>query len=198
MKLVIATKNAGKLREVAAYLDGAGAGVELLSLADFSGFPDIEENGGTFLENALIKARTVASVTGLPALADDSGLVVDALDGAPGVRSARFAPTDAERNAKLLVMLDTVPDDARTARFVCALAFVGPDGSEWTTEGVCEGTIARKPIGEDGFGYDPIFYYPPLDATFAQLPRDMKNSVSHRGIALRAFAEASSSLGFTG
>ncbi len=198
MKLVIATKNAGKLSEVAAYLDGAGAGVELLSLADFPGFPDIEENGGTFLENALIKARTVSSVTGLLALADDSGLVVDALDGAPGVRSARFAPTDAERNAKLLVMLDTVPDYARTARFVCAMAFVGPDGSEWTTEGVCEGIIARKPIGEDGFGYDPIFYYPPLDATFAQLPRDMKNSVSHRGIALRAFAGAAASLGLTG
>lgn len=188
MKLVIATKNAGKLREVAATLDGCG--IELFSLADFPDMPEPDENSPTFIGNALIKSRAVAAHTGLAALADDSGLEVDALDGAPGVRSARFAPDDKSRISRLLELMKDVDDERRTARFVCALALVRPDGFEWTTVGTCEGMITRAPSGANGFGYDPIFRYPPLDATFAEIPGDVKNKVSHRGKAIEAFRQA--------
>lgn len=188
MKLVIATSNPGKIREIAAVL--AGTGIELLSLADFPDMPEIVEDGFTFLENALKKARTTAAYTGLPALADDSGLMVDALGGEPGVRSARFAPTTDERNRKLLDLLRDVPDGKRTARFVCALALVRPDGFEWVTEGVAEGIITREPAGAAGFGYDPVFFYPPLGKTFAEISGPEKNAVSHRGKALEAFKKA--------
>ncbi len=188
MKLIMATGNKGKLKEIAASLGNSG--IEILSLADFPEIPEIEENGATFLENAFIKARTVAKATGIQALADDSGLVVDALDGAPGVRSARFAPTTEERNGKLLDLMREIPDSERTARFVCAMAFVRPDGFEWSTEGTVEGLITRESQGGSGFGYDPLFYYPPFEATFAEIDRDRKNTVSHRGKAIQNFADA--------
>ena len=197
MKLVIASTNRGKLSEVVAALDGT-PGIETVSLADIPGIPEIVEDGGTFIANALIKARAVCGLTGLPTLADDSGLVVDALDGAPGVLSARFAPTTPERNEKLLRLILDLPDDRRTARFVCAMALVRPDGFEWTTEGAAEGVITREPAGTEGFGYDPLFYYPPLDATFAEIPRDLKNTISHRGRALAAFREAVAADGILG
>ena len=188
MKLVIATSNRGKLDEFAAILQNSG--IKLSSLADFPDMPEIHENGSTFLENALLKARAVTSFTGLASIADDSGLEVDALEGRPGVMSARFAPTTKERNAKLLELMKDVEDERRTARFVCALALVRPDGFEWTTTGVCEGCITRKPSGREGFGYDPVFYYAPLGKTFAEIPRKVKNEISHRGQALKAFREA--------
>ncbi len=186
--LVIATKNNGKLVEFRAVLEGSG--IQIHSLADYPDLPEIEENGATFLENALIKARETCARTGLPALADDSGLVVDALNGEPGVRSARFAPTTDERNAKLLDLLADVPDENRTARFVCALALVRPDSFEWTTEGTVEGVITRSPSGASGFGYDPLFLYPPLGMTFAEIPIEDKNKISHRGKALAEFRKA--------
>jgi len=188
VKLVIATSNKGKLVEVSALL--ANTRIECISLADFPDIPDIIENGATFLENALIKARAASNCTGLPSLTDDSGLEVDALEGRPGVMSARLAPTPEARNNKILELLKKVDDEFRTARFVCALALVHPDGFEWTTVGTCEGTITKEPLGDNGFGYDPLFYYKPLGATFAEIPREIKNSISHRGRALRAFKKA--------
>lgn len=188
MKLVVATTNNGKLKEIATRLETYG--VEILSITDFPDMPSIAENGDTFVDNALIKARSVAAFTGLAALADDSGLEVDSLGGAPGVLSARFAPTDRERNARLLESMKDISDSNRTARFVCALAFVRPDGFEWTTEGVCEGVITREPSGSNGFGYDPVFFYPPMGVTFAELTKEEKNRVSHRGKALDMFAKA--------
>lgn len=186
--LLIATNNRGKLAEFRALLEETG--IRLRSLADYPDMPDTEENGATFLENALIKARAARDYSGLPSLADDSGLMVDALDGEPGVRSARFAPTTEERNAKLLSLLRGVPDARRTARFVCALALVRPDGFEWTTEGKVEGIILHSPAGTDGFGYDPLFLYPPLGLSFAEIPMDEKNKISHRGTALAIFRRA--------
>lgn len=188
MKLVIATRNPGKVNEIGALLSDDK--IELLSLADYPDMAEIAEDGDTFLENALIKARVTAGHTGLPALADDSGLTVDALDGEPGVRSARFAPSTEKRNRKLLRLLKGIPDDARTARFVCALALARPDGFEWTTIGICEGRITRTPAGNEGFGYDPIFFYPPLSKTFAELSPREKNVISHRGRALQVFKTA--------
>jgi len=188
VRIVIATSNPGKFMEIASFLEDTG--VVPSSLEDFPGIPEIEENGATFMENALIKARAVCSYTGVASLADDSGLEVDALGGRPGVMSARFAPTTPERNEKLLELLEGVEDERRTARFVCALAFVRPDGFEWTTLGVCEGRITRKPAGAEGFGYDPLFFYEPLGKTFAELPRGLKNEISHRGRALAVFREA--------
>ena len=188
MKLVIATYNRGKYVEFSALLQNTG--LELYSLADFPEMPEIVENGSSFLENALIKALAVSSFTGLTSLADDSGLEVDALAGKPGVMSARFAPSAEARNMKVLKLMREVNDDSRTARFVCALALVRPEGFEWTTTGNCEGLITRKPAGECGFGYDPIFYYEPLGATFAEIPSEVKNRISHRGCALEVFKKA--------
>jgi XTP/dITP diphosphohydrolase len=187
-KLVIATLNQGKLAEFQTLLEDSG--IRLLSLADFTGMPPIEENGSSFLENARIKARQTCDFTGFPSLADDSGLEVDALSGLPGIHSARFAPTADERNSRLLKLLAGVPCQKRTARFVCALAFVRLDGFEWTATGICEGMIAPEPSGSGGFGYDPLFYYPPLGLTFAEIPLEEKNRISHRGRALEAFKKA--------
>lgn len=188
MKLVIASSNRGKIAEFRKLLENND--IILSSLADYSDMPEIIEDGATFLENALKKARITSSFTCLSALADDSGLEVDALDGAPGVYSARFAPTSEARNDKLLTMLEKVPASKRTARFVCALALVRPDGFEWTTLGVCEGTITHESHGGSGFGYDPVFYYAPFAKTFAEITPDEKNSVSHRGRAMQAFKKA--------
>jgi len=190
MKLVIATSNRGKIAEFEKLLENTD--ISLSSLIDYPDAPEIIEDGATFLENALKKARQTSSFTGLPALADDSGLEVDALDGKPGVLSARFASTSGARNSKLLKMLDSVPvpDHLRTARFVCVLALVRRDGFEWTTTGICEGKITHEPRGDSGFGYDPVFYYEPFGKTFAEIPPELKNTVSHRGNAMQAFKEA--------
>lgn len=185
-KLVIATGNKGKLKEFQRLLEPLG--VEILSLADFPTIGEIEETGKTFAENALIKARTTALKTGFLSLADDSGLEVDFLQGAPGVNSARFAgePTDDKRNnQKLLDLLKNIPLPQRTGRFKCVIAIVQPNGEEFTVEGKCEGLILEEEKGGKGFGYDPLFYVPQYDNTFAQLDMDIKNEISHRGKATR-------------
>ena len=182
-RLVVATKNAGKAAEVAHAL--ADLPYEIVSLSDYADAPDIEETGTTFVENAVVKATSYARFSGELTLADDSGLEVDALDGAPGVLSSRFAPTDPERISRLLELLKDVPDDKRTARFRCAVAIAEPDGRVQTCEGTVEGIISREPAGTHGFGYDPVFYLPDRSLTMAQLTREEKNAISHRGQALR-------------
>jgi len=182
-KLVVATTNQGKAREVAQLLEGLP--YEIVSLAGYPDAPDVDETGSTFVENAVQKATAYARFTGELTIADDSGLEVDALDGAPGVFSSRFAPTDPERNAKLLDLIKDVPDQNRTARFRCAVAVAEPDGGVQTCEGAVEGRIAREPKGANGFGYDPIFYVPELAKHMAELEASEKNAVSHRGSALR-------------
>lgn len=186
MELVIATRNAGKRREFARLAEGLGLHVR--SLDEFPEAGEPAETGETFEENALIKARAAAEATGLWALADDSGLCVDALDGAPGVRSARYAEgSDADRWRKLLEVLANVPDSERGAAFVCVLALVSPDGREIVESGRCEGTIAREPKGAGGFGYDPVFQVKGDAAgrTMAELAPEEKGAISHRA---RAFA----------
>jgi XTP/dITP diphosphohydrolase len=186
-KLVVATKNAGKLKEVKALL--ANYPFTVLSLADFSDLPEIAETGLTFAENARIKAMAVAEHTGLMALGDDSGLEVDYLDGAPGVFSARFAGEGADdrlNNQKLLSLLAGVPPEQRTARFRCVMALVIPGNRQvYFTEGTCPGLIGNEPVGEQGFGYDPIFILPEKGLTLAQLDLQTKNQVSHRAKALK-------------
>jgi len=189
MRLVVATGNRGKLEEIAQILSRFPFDIVSMSEAGVTG--DIEETGGTFEENALIKARHVWNVTGGIVLADDSGLEVDCLGGAPGVYSARYAgegASDEDRNRKLLEALEGVPADRRAARFVCAAAVIFPDGSELVARGTCEGLIAFKPEGSNGFGYDPLFYVPAFGMTIAQLDDETKNSISHRGNALRKLA----------
>ena len=191
----MATRNPGKIRELKAILQDFG--VSLLSLADFPHLPDIPEAGATFAENAAAKAIAVARLTGHPALADDSGLMVDALKGAPGVFSARYAqdrttprpPTDADNWGKLLDELHHVPWGERGARFVCELALAWPGGRVRRARGECAGDIAFKPRGETGFGYDPVFWVPAYQATMAQLGPEIKNRISHRAQALTAFKE---------
>ncbi|MFW6271733.1 MAG: XTP/dITP diphosphatase [Desulfosalsimonas sp.] len=181
--LVIATRNKGKSSEIRQMLSGYP--VEVKDLNDFGPIPEIAEDGETFDENAYKKASFAARVLGLPALADDSGLCVNALEGQPGVHSARFAgktATDEQRCRKLLEMLKNAED--RTAAFVCVISIAVPTGAALTYEGRCEGIIAKQPEGENGFGYDPVFYYPQLEKTFAQLGQKEKNKVSHRGRAL--------------
>lgn len=158
---------------------------EIVSLAGNSHAPEVVENGNTFVENAILKATTYARYTGELTLADDSGLEVDALGGAPGVFSSRFAPTDDERNAKLLEMMKDIPDEKRQARFRCVVAIAEPNGIVRTCEGIVEGTIARKPKGHEGFGYDPVFCVPELGKTMAELTPEEKNAISHRGKALQ-------------
>ncbi|MCE5197695.1 MAG: XTP/dITP diphosphatase [Armatimonadota bacterium] len=181
-KLVVATKNPGKAKEVAEIL--VGLPYEVVSLAQYSDAPDVEETGTTFVENAVLKAKAYAEFTGELTLADDSGLEVDALDGAPGVYSSRFAPTDAERISKLLDVMKDVPDERRTARFCCAVAIAEPGGEARTCEGKVEGTIAHEPRGDNGFGYDPIFQVTSLNKRMAELESSEKNAISHRGKAL--------------
>ena len=187
MKFVIATHNAHKLQEIREYLNDMP--YEFISLDDFPQVGNIEETGSNLLENSLIKARTVNQFTQLPAIADDTGLEVDYLEGAPGVRSARFAgenATSLDNLNLLLEKLKDVPEDKRTARFRTAISLV-TDENEYWVEGVAEGRIIDSPRGAQGFGYDPIFYYPPLDKTFAELSMEEKNIISHRGLALQKF-----------
>ena len=186
-RLVIATKNSGKAREMAEVLTGLP--YEVVSLADYADAPEVEETGSTFIENAILKATAYARFTGELTLADDSGLEVDALDGAPGVLSSRFAPSDPERNSKLLGLMSDVPDAKRAARFRCAIAISTPEGDLRTCEGTVEGAIAREPRGANGFGYDPVFYVPDLGKHMAELTSSEKNAISHRGKALEKAKE---------
>ena len=190
MEIVIASRNKHKISELQALLSRFVEGVTLLSLDDIGYDGDIEEDGTTFSENALIKARVAAS-TGKIGVGDDSGLCVNALDGAPGIFSARFAGEhgdDAANNERLLRELSDKED--RSAAFICAIACVLPDGREFCVEGRAEGCILHLPDGKNGFGYDPLFYYPPLGKTFAKLSAQEKNEISHRARAVEAFAEA--------
>lgn len=188
---VLATHNAHKIRELTALFAKNGIDIALVSLDEVGFSGEITEDGKSFEDNALIKARAAASVCNMTAIADDSGLEVDALGGAPGVYSARYAGTgiDVDNNAKLLKALDGVPEEKRTARFVCVMAIVFPDGRELTVRGEVHGYIASQPSGSGRFGYDPLFYYPPLGATFASLEPEVKNSVSHRANAVTALAK---------
>ena len=190
-KLILATSNKDKAREIAEILDGTPFVVTTMKEEGFD--PDIVEDGKTFEENALIKARAVHSLAkGAYVMADDSGLCIDALDGAPGIYSARFCGEDStypEKFAKIFEMLKDVPEEKRTAKFVCSIAVVRPDGSEFTVRGEICGVLHEKPMGDGGFGYDPIFYVPEFGMTTAQMTKEQKNSISHRGKASRAMAE---------
>ncbi|HOB90820.1 MAG: XTP/dITP diphosphatase [Bacillota bacterium] len=189
-KLVVATKNRGKLIEIAELL--VDHDVKLYSLHDFPKMPDIVEDGETFEENAIRKAMAAFEWTKLPAIADDSGLEVDALNGAPGVHSARYggnSATDEEKIDKLLAAMIDLPLEERTARFRCAMAFVDSEGEVFVTEGTCEGVIAFECRGSGGFGYDPIFMLREYGKTFAELGSDIKNRISHRAVALQKMRE---------
>lgn len=187
LEIVVATRNEGKLNEFRDLLTGLP--VQIFSAKDFPGVPEAEETGSTFAENARLKAEAAAAGSGKIAVADDSGLEVDALQGAPGVRSARFAgePRDDRRNnEKLLELLRDVPPARRTARFRCVVAIAVPGGETFFTEGTCEGYIGLAPKGSKGFGYDPLFLVPGSNRTFAELEPEEKNRISHRGRALAA------------
>ncbi|MCS5615788.1 MAG: XTP/dITP diphosphatase [Candidatus Marinimicrobia bacterium] len=189
MQIVLATHNRGKMKEMSSIL--AHLPVNLLTLDDFPQIGEIPETGETLKENAFIKAETVHQKTGLPALADDTGLEVDALDGAPGVHSSRYdgeTATFEDNCRKMMQEMDGIPAEERTARFHTVIAFVSDSGNEWT-EGMVEGRILEKKQGDGGFGYDPLFYYPPLKKTFAELNSEQKNNISHRGKALRNFCQ---------
>lgn len=192
-RVVVATANAHKLAEIRAILAGHGLDVELVAMTEFD-LDSPDEDGETFEANALIKARACAAATGSIAIADDSGLAVDALDGAPGVYSARYAgpgADDAANNAKLLTEIAELPGAKRTARFVCAAAAVGPDGHEIVLRGEMPGRLVDTPRGEHGFGYDPLFVADATgdDRTNGELAPDDKDAISHRGAAFRALAE---------
>ena len=194
MELILASRNKKKIREVEAILATHFPGIHILSLDDVGFEGDIEENGTTYEENALTKARTAVEAGGnrYPAIADDSGLSVDALNGDPGVYSARYAGghgDDAANNALLLKNLAHIPASERTARFVCCIALVYPDGRELTVRGETEGLIIDEARGEGGFGYDPYFYYAPFGKTFSELSAEEKNAISHRGKAIAKLAE---------
>ena len=191
MKVVLASKNPHKLVEIRQITDKFG--FDLILQSELGIDIDVEETGTTFEENSLIKARAVMEATGLPALADDSGIAVDALNGEPGVYSARYgfdeSLDDWGRMMLLLRNTEYVPDGQRQAKFVCVISFVTPEGKIIQARGEIHGELTREPRGENGFGYDPIFYYPPFGQTTAEIPAEQKNQVSHRGNALRIFYE---------
>ncbi|HEC16678.1 MAG TPA: RdgB/HAM1 family non-canonical purine NTP pyrophosphatase [Sedimenticola sp.] len=189
-RIVLASNNPGKVREIAQLL--ADRWVQVIPQSEF-GVPDIEETGLTFVENAILKARNAAQHSGLPAIADDSGLEVDTLDGAPGIRSARYAgpgASDRDNNEKLLEALREVPEEARGARFQCLLVYLRhpADPTPLICQGTWEGRILFQPRGRQGFGYDPLFFVPDQNCTSAELPPEVKNRLSHRGRALRELA----------
>ena len=188
MKLVLASKNQKKLKELRDILSAQG--VEVVSEAEVGVDVDVEETGTTFAENAYLKAHAVMEATGLPAVADDSGLCVDALNGAPGVYSARYGGPELDDVRRYRLLLENMRGQLdRRCRFVSAICCCFPDGSKVEAEGECAGTLAYAPRGEDGFGYDPIFFLPEQKKTFAQLTAEEKNAISHRGKALAAFRE---------
>ncbi|MBQ7525206.1 MAG: XTP/dITP diphosphatase [Abditibacteriota bacterium] len=184
MKLLVATGNQGKAREIRRMLGDLP--YQIVTLADLDNPPEVEETGSTFLENAMIKAAAYSEFSGMLTLADDSGLAVDALGGAPGVYSARFAPTDDERIEKLLGLMEEVPEGERTARFVCAMALSNPSGEMNFRLGTIEGVIIREKRGDGGFGYDPVFFVPEAGKTMSEMTAEEKNEISHRA---RAFAQ---------
>ena len=189
--LVLATANPHKLIELTRILDAGHVDVRLLSLAEFPGAPEVAETGATFAENALLKAHAIAQFTGLPAIADDSGICVDALNGMPGVLSARWSGRhgDDEANLRLLLgQLADIPDERRGAQFVCVAALALPGGREHVSEGVVTGSLIREPRGHNGFGYDPIFLPDSADITTAEMDPADKDRISHRGKALRGLA----------
>jgi len=193
MKIIFASGNTHKIKEVAKILSECAGGeiFEILSLKDIGFEGDIVEDGVTFEENALIKARTVAKL-GYPCFADDSGLMVDALNGAPGIYSARYTGvhgSDEDNNELLLKNLENVPDEKRTARYACAIAYASPSGEEFTVTDYCEGIILRSYRGTGGFGYDPLFYVKEYDKTLAEVTPEQKHAISHRAKAIRAFAK---------
>lgn len=190
MRFIIATGNKDKVREINEIL--AGTEFEAVSMKEAGFNPEIIEDGSTFEENALIKAKAVHALCNEYVMADDSGLCIDALDGAPGIYSARFCGEDStypEKFAKINEMLEGVPDEKRTAHFTCAIAVVRPDGSSFTVEEYFNGVLLKEPQGENGFGYDPIFFVPEYNMTSAEMSIDLKNSMSHRGKALRLMVE---------
>ncbi len=190
-RVVLATNNAHKLAELRRIVVETAPDLEVLGLADVSSYPEPAETGRTFAENALLKARACLAETGLPALADDSGLEVEVLNGMPGVRSARWAgpqASDADNNSLLLRQLHDVPPAQRTARFVCAMAAVLPNGAEHVRLGIMSGRLTEAPVGHNGFGYDPLFVADGQTVTNAQLAPAEKDAISHRGQAIRAVA----------
>lgn len=194
MKVIAATKNKGKIREMEEILSGLG--IEIVSQQDMGIDVDVEETGDTFEKNALIKARAVAMISDSPVLADDSGICVDALGGAPGVYSARYAGDNATDMDKINKLLCEIGDNKnRNAKFVTAVAFIFPDGREITASGEVKGYITEKPAGTGGFGYDPIFFSEELEKTFAEATDEEKNSVSHRGRALKNLYEKLKNMG---
>ena len=186
MKVILASKNQHKLTELSAILSQLGFEIALES--EYGLDIDVEETGTTFEENSFLKADAVMKASGLPVLADDSGLMVDALDGAPGVYSARYGhkASDKERTAYLLENMKNVPEERSGAKF-CVITCLFPDGRKIVARGECPGVIARAPHGENGFGYDPVFYLPELGITYAELPSEQKNAISHRARALQDF-----------
>jgi len=196
-RLVLATANAHKLAELTRILAAGHVEVDLTGLDEFPGAPEVQETGATFAENALLKARAIAAFTGLPAVADDSGLCVDAMNGMPGVLSARWSGRhgdDAANLRLLLAQIADVPNERRGAHFTCSAALVLPGGPEEVTEGTMRGTLAREPRGQNGFGYDPIFVADGYQVTNGELSADAKDAISHRGKALRALAPVIASL----
>ena len=188
MKFVLATQNQKKLREMSDILSGFG--VEVVTPKSLGIDLEVEETGTTFAENAMLKAKAICEAANLPAIADDSGLCVDALAGAPGVYSARYGGEGLDDVGRYRLLLENLRGQTtRTAHFACAIACAFPDGKTLTAEGKVEGTIAYAPMGEGGFGYDPIFFYPPLRKTFGQLTAEEKHGISHRGKALEVFVK---------
>jgi XTP/dITP diphosphohydrolase len=190
-KLVLATANAHKLTELTRILEAGSVDVDLCGLAEFPGAPDVRETGATFADNALLKARAIAAFAGLPAVADDSGLCVDALNGMPGVLSARWSGRHGDDDANLrlvLAQIADVPDERRGAQFVCSAALVLPGGREHVSDGIVRGALIREPRGSNGFGYDPIFVPDNSSLTTAEMDPADKDRISHRGKALRGLA----------
>ena len=188
--IILATNNKAKVKEISEMMSGSDITFE--SLADAGINVEVEETGTTFEENALLKAREICKLSGKPTISDDSGLEIDALDGAPGIYSSRFMGEDTSydiKNNALIEKLENVADTDRTARFRCCMALVLPDGREFVTEGAMEGIIAREPKGINGFGYDPILFIPEYNRTSAELSSEEKNNISHRGEALRKMIE---------
>lgn len=186
MKVIFATGNENKLREIRQIT--ADMDIEIVSMKDAGVYVDVEETGTTFEENAYLKASAIAKKSGLPTLADDSGLEIDYLGKEPGIYSSRYMGEDTPypvKNAELLRRMEGVPDEKRTARFVCAICYVRPDGSSETVKATMEGRVAYEIAGENGFGYDPIFFLPERGCTSAELSPEAKNEISHRGKALR-------------
>ena len=187
-KFVLASHNPGKIKEMSAIL--AQFGVEVVSPKELGITVDVEETGTTFAENAMLKAKTICAASGLPAIADDSGLCVDALNGGPGVYSARYGGEGLDDKGRYTLLLNSLRGPTtRAAHFTCSIACAFPTGDTLTAEGQCDGTIAFAPMGEGGFGYDPVFFVPSLAKTFGQLTAEEKSAISHRGKALAAFSE---------